>query len=185
MATYCTALKVLQLEDCPGVTDEVLRLIAKHNTTIHTLTLRPSEIWSQFVPITRVSDSGIEAIVLARKNSLRALSLSEGTTDRSIRLVVENCPRLRKLDLLSSRITDDGCNPLLQLRDIKGLRIGDTAKGTLPSSNSNRYSFDPFHNSIQGDGVHTLASIEGEFEDGEDSKPSWFLGREGGDWQIG
>jgi len=73
-------------------------MIAKHNHVIHTLITLES--WGDgsgsgnFVrsKITQVTDEGIEAILLARKDAIKRISLPEGTTERSIQLVVEYCP---------------------------------------------------------------------------------------------
>jgi len=73
---------------------------------------------------TKVTDEGIEALVLARKDAIKRISLPLGTTDRSLRLVVEKCPRLLELEVWSGLITDAGCEPIKQLRGLKQLTLG-------------------------------------------------------------
>jgi len=87
--------------------------------------------------ITQVTDEGIEAVLLARKDAIKKIALPEGTTDRSIQLVVEHCPSVSCLELFSSLITNEGCQVLMQLRQIKKLLIGEDSKGNFPSSPSN------------------------------------------------
>jgi len=122
------------VDNCPGVNDELFHAIAKHNHVIHTLLA--TESWGDGggklggrCKITQVTDEGIEAILLARKDGLKQISLPEGTTDRSIQLVVEHCPTVECLELFSSRITDEGCQPIMKLRRIRKLLIGDDVKG--------------------------------------------------------
>ena len=123
LGTHCTALENLTLSDCPNVTDQALKAIATHNKSICKLYVSGT---------TQITDEGIGALVLARKDVMKRIALTEGVTDRSIRLVVENCPRLKWLDLFSSLLTDEGCHPIMQLRYIKGLTIHEHTKGNRP-----------------------------------------------------
>ena len=131
LGTHCTALRDLQLEDCPGVTDGMLKAIAQHNSVIRSLRMSPASAYLDSMGIARVTDEGIGAFVLARKDLLKRISLTEGVTDRGVRLVVENCPRLKQLGMWSSLITDEGCQPIMQLRFLRKLEIGPSMKRKL------------------------------------------------------
>jgi len=115
-------LKRLHIKACGGNLDGMFKALAKNNRAIHTILLRDGYSYgNQHLP--RVTDEGVEALVLSRKDGLKAISLTDGVTDRGIRLVVENCPQLNKLTLSSRRFTDEGCQPLMQLRYIRVLSL--------------------------------------------------------------
>jgi len=78
--------------------------------------------------MTRLTDEGIKALVEARKEGLQWLSLPQGVTDLGVRLVVENCPTTKQLEIWSNLITDEGCRPIMQLRHIAILYFAPPAK---------------------------------------------------------
>ena len=138
LGTRCSALQRLYMETCGGALDGMFKSFAVHNRAIHTVLLADGYLFREHglyhTHLPRVSDAGIEALVLARKDGLRAISLKDGVTDRGLRLVVENCPQLNRLTLSSSTLTDEGCKPLMQLRYIRTLSIVDPTKGMFISS---------------------------------------------------
>jgi len=139
LGTQCSALQRLYLETCGGNLDGMFKALAENNRVIHTILLADGNLFGHGqglyqMHLPRVSDAGIEALVLARKDGLRAISLKDGVTDRGLRLVVENCPQLNRLTLSSSTVTDEGCQPLMQLRYLRTLSIVDPTKGMFISS---------------------------------------------------